>query len=61
MGRGNSYQILVGKSHKEMPRRICEDNIKIGLRETGGKIEDGIEVLVIQDKVQWMDLCEQRR
>jgi hypothetical protein len=40
----NAYNILVGKCEGKRPlgRRRCrwEDNIRMGLRETGRKVED---------------------
>jgi len=54
----NAYKILVtkpeGKRPLGRPRRRCEDNIRIDLRETGWEIVDWIHLA--QDMDQWRAL-----
>jgi hypothetical protein len=56
MGEGRGvYRVLVGrpegKRPLKRPRRRCEDNIKLDLRETG---IDGVNwIRLAQDRVQW--------
>jgi hypothetical protein len=54
----NIYRLLVGKSEKKSPpgnpRRIWEDNIKMGLREIGWGGIDRIDL--DQDRDQWRAL-----
>jgi hypothetical protein len=52
--KGNAYRILVGKpegkSQLGRPRRIWDDNIKIGLREIGWGVMDWTDL--VQDRNQ---------
>jgi hypothetical protein len=54
----NAYRILVGKPEGKRPvgrpRRRCEDNIKMDLRETGLSGMDWIDLA--QDRDQWRAL-----
>jgi hypothetical protein len=58
MGEGRVvYRVLVGRSEGKRPlgrpRRRCEDNIKMDLREIG---IDGVNwIRLAQDRVQWRD------
>jgi hypothetical protein len=56
--RRNAYRILVGKPGRKgplgRPRRVCEDNIKTGLREMGWGGVDWI--YRSQDRDQWRAL-----
>jgi hypothetical protein len=56
-GRG-VYGVLVGRPEGKRPlgrhRRRWEDNIKMGLRETG--IDGANWIRLAQDRVQWRDL-----
>jgi hypothetical protein len=59
MGEGRGvYGLLVGrpegKRPLERPRRRCEDNIKMDLREIG--INGANWIQLAQDRVQWWDL-----
>ena len=48
----NAYRVLVGRSEKkislEIPKRRCEDNIKMDLKEVGS------------DARNWMDIAQER-
>jgi hypothetical protein len=56
--KGNAYRVLVGKSEGReqlgRPRRRCEDNIKMDLREIGWSGVDWIHLT--QDCDQWRTL-----
>jgi hypothetical protein len=55
----NEYRILVGKPEGKRPlgrpRRRCEDNIKMNLREIGSGGVDWIDL--VQDRDQWRALA----
>jgi hypothetical protein len=56
MGEGRDvYRVLVGRPEDKIPlgrpRRRCEDNIKMDLREIG--IDGANWIRLAQDRVQW--------
>jgi len=54
----NAYRIFVGNTEgkwlRRRPRRRCEDNIKMDIREIGW--EGGDWIRVTQDRVRWQVL-----
>jgi hypothetical protein len=56
MGKGRGIcRVLVGRPESKRPlgrpRRRCEDNIKLDLRETG--IDGANWIQLAQDRIQW--------
>jgi hypothetical protein len=56
----NVYKILIGKPEgerpRERPRRRCEDNVRVDLREIGWKGVDWIRM--DRDRDQWRPLVD---